>query len=84
MLGFVVPEVDNVSHQHNNINTMRRSLVKKQIPVLSLIGFTTLIPGVSYAGVLPTVPEIDGGVAAIAIGLTLGVVALIREHRRRK
>ena len=32
----------------------------------------------------PTVPEIDGGMAAIAIGLTVGVVALVREYRRKK
>jgi hypothetical protein len=35
-------------------------------------------------GVTPSVPEIDGGMAAIAIGLTVGIVALIREHRRKK
>lgn len=40
--------------------------------------------GSAHATTAPSVPEIDGGMAAIAIGLTLGVVALIREHRRKK
>ena len=30
------------------------------------------------------VPEIDAGTATIAIGLTVGIVALIREYRRKK
>ena len=58
--------------------------MKKPISATSLIGFLTLLSSTAHAGITPTVPEIDGGMAAIAIGLTLGVVALIREHRRKK
>jgi hypothetical protein len=32
----------------------------------------------------PAVPEINGGGAALALGLTVGVIALIREHRGSK
>ena len=38
----------------------------------------------AHATITPTVPEIDGGMGAIAIGLILGVLALVREHRRKK
>jgi len=31
-----------------------------------------------------TVPEIDGGSAMLAVGLTAGLVALIRERARKK
>jgi hypothetical protein len=33
---------------------------------------------------VPTVPEIDGGSAAIALGLTIAVAALIRDKSRSK
>ena len=57
--------------------------MKKLISVSSFIGLLALLSTAANAGTIP-VPEIDGGVAAIAIGLTIGVVALIREHRRKK
>jgi len=58
--------------------------MKKLITSTSLIGFLSMLSGSAHATLTPTVPEIDGGMAAIAIGLTVGVVALIREHHRRK
>ena len=57
--------------------------MKKQISVSLLIGPLTVISGTAYAAATP-VPEIDSGMAVIAIGLTAGIVALIREHRRKK
>ena len=42
-----------------------------------------MLSGNAHAGGT-TVPEINAGTAAIAIGLTAGIVALIREHRRKK
>ena len=57
--------------------------MKKPISVSPLIGLLTMLPGSANASV-PPVPEIDGGMAAIAIGLTVGIVALIREYRRKK
>ncbi|MEN8107451.1 MAG: hypothetical protein ABFS22_05530 [Pseudomonadota bacterium] len=58
--------------------------MKKLISATSLTGFLTLLSSTAHAGAAVIVPEIDGGMAAIAIGLTLGVVALVREHRRKK
>ena len=59
--------------------------MKKRISATSLTGFLALLSATAHAnGVTPSVPEIDGGMAAVAIGLTVGVVALIREFRRRK
>ena len=43
--------------------------MKKQISVSLLIGLLTVISGTAYAAATP-VPEIDGGMAVIAIGLT--------------
>lgn len=57
--------------------------MKKLISATSLIGVLNMLSSTAYASTEP-VPEIDGGMAAIAIGLTLGVVALVREHRRNK
>ena len=57
--------------------------MKKLISTTSLIGTLTLLSSMTHAGQEP-VPEIDGGMAAIAIGITVGVVALIREYRRKK
>jgi hypothetical protein len=36
------------------------------------------------AHALVMIPEIDGSMAAIALGLTAGMVALIRERRKGK
>ena len=58
--------------------------MKKLITSTSLLGLMALLSSTIHAGVQPTVPEIDGGMAAIAIGLTVGVVALVREYRRKK
>ena len=58
--------------------------MKKLISTTSLIGTLTLLSSTAHAGVPPQVPEIDAGMAAIAIGLTVGVVALVREYRRKK
>lgn len=58
--------------------------MKKLVSAFPQIGFLTLLSGTVHAAVTPSVPEIDGGMAAIGIGLTIGIVALIREHRRRK
>ena len=56
--------------------------MKKLIPVSPLIGLLALLSSTAHA--TPVVPEIDGSMAAIAIGLTVGIVALVREHRRKK
>ncbi|MEN8108326.1 MAG: hypothetical protein ABFS22_09990 [Pseudomonadota bacterium] len=58
--------------------------MKKLISVSPITGLLTMLSGNAHASVSIPVPEIDAGTAAIAIGLTLGVVALVREHRRRK
>ena len=42
------------------------------------------LSGYAHAVVTPAVPEIDGSMAAIALGMTAGVVALIRERRKSK
>jgi hypothetical protein len=57
--------------------------MKKMISVTPFIGFLTLLSSTAHA-TTPPVPEIDGGMAAIAIGLTAGIVAVIREYRRKK
>ena len=57
--------------------------MKKMISASPLIGLLTLMSSNAHA-TTPPVPEIDGGTAAIAIGLTVGIVALIREYRRKK
>ena len=43
-----------------------------------------LTSGVTFAAGGTAVPEIDGASTALAIGLTAGLVALVRERRRRK
>lgn len=58
--------------------------MKKLNLTIPVIGLTVLTSRIAHAGVVPTVPEIDAGMAATAIGLTVGILALIREHRRRK
>ena len=57
--------------------------MKKLISVSPLIGLLTMLSSTARAGDTP-VPEIDAGTSAIAIGLTVGIVALIREYRRKK
>ena len=57
--------------------------MKKMISVTPFIGFLTLLSSTAHA-TTPQVPEIDGGMAAIAIGLTVGIVAVVREYRRKK
>jgi hypothetical protein len=57
--------------------------LKRLITSVSLFSALAMLSGTNYAGDV-IVPEIDGGMTAIAIGLTVGVVALIREHRRKK
>ena len=58
--------------------------MKKLISVSPFIGFMSVLSGTAHATLTPPVPEIDAGMAVIAIGLTVGIVALIREHRRNK
>ena len=41
--------------------------MKKLISTTSLIGTLTLLSSTAHAGVTPQVPEIDAGMAAIAI-----------------
>ena len=53
----------------------------------TLIGLTYAFAGITFlAGNAHAVvvPEIDGSMAAIALGLTAGMVALIRERRKGK
>ena len=58
--------------------------MKMHISVYPIVGLLSMLSGSASAAVTPSVPEIDGGTAAIAIGLTVGIVALIRERRRKK
>jgi len=58
--------------------------MNKLIHRAAITGWLGMPFGSAYATTAPSVPEIDGGMAAIAIGLTVGVVVLIREHRRKK
>lgn len=58
--------------------------MRKLIYIASSVVWLTMPYGSAHATTAPSVPEIDGGMAAIAIGLTVGIVALIREHRRKK
>jgi len=56
---------------------MKKVLSFSATTVASLL----FLSGNAYA---VAVPEIDGSMAAIALGLTAGTVALIRERRKRK
>ena len=58
--------------------------MNKLISTTSLVGLLALLSNTAHAAGEIPVPEIDGGMATIAIGLTVGVVALIREYRRKK
>ena len=57
--------------------------MNKLVSVSPVIGLLVMASGSAYA-FSPQVPEIDTTTAAIAIGLAVVVVALIREHRRKK
>lgn len=59
-------------------------VMRKSIYLFPVIVSLTMYYGSVHATTTPTVPEIDGGIAAIGIGLTFAVVALVREHRRKK
>ena len=48
-----------------------------KVAALSLVGTMLTVQQASAAG--PVVPEMDGSGAIIAIGLVVGLVALIRE-----
>ena len=63
---------------------MRRLGMRKTDSTIPAIAFLTLLSSAAQQLVALAVPEIDAGTAAIAIGLTVGIVALIREHRRKK
>ncbi len=54
----------------------------KKILLMGLLG-AGLAAEQAFAGTV-TVPEIDGGGAVLAIGLTAGLLALIRERKRKK
>ena len=58
--------------------------MKKLISATPFIGILVSLSSTPLAAAEPSVPEIDAGTSAIAVGLTVGVVALIREYRRRK
>ena len=49
---------------------------------VSAVGCLLALSGSALAR--PEVPEIDGSMAAIAVGLTVGMVALMRERRKNK
>lgn len=55
--------------------------MKKLFSSTPLIALFALVSSNAYA---VAVPEIDGANAAVALGLTAGVIALVREYRRRK
>jgi len=54
--------------------------MNKMFSVFS-VGVLALISSSAYA---TAVPEIDGSNAAIGIGLTVGVLALVKEYCRKK
>jgi hypothetical protein len=56
--------------------------MSKFISLTPLVMMLTMLSSKAHA--IVAVPEIDGSNAAIAIGLTAGVVALVREYRRKK
>lgn len=57
-------------------------MIKSLYFMLAVTGSLLLSVGNAQAAV--EVPEIDGGMAAIALGLTAGLIALIRERRLAK
>jgi len=52
-----------------------------KMTITLVTAWSLLISSNAYAVV---VPEIDGANAMLGLGLVVGIVALIREHRRRK
>jgi hypothetical protein len=56
--------------------------MKKWISIAPPVSVFSLLSTAAYA--TPVVPEIDGSSAVVALGLTVGVIALIREYRRRQ
>ena len=58
-------------------------MMKNLIFTLPSIVIFSLLSAGAWAPPNP-VPEVDGGSAAIALGLTAGIIALIMEHRGRK
>ncbi len=51
---------------------------------LSSIPSLAIFSALSMSAQAAVVPEMDGSSAAIALGLTVGIVALIKETRGRK
>ena len=59
--------------------------MKKLIPTTSLVGLLTLLSNTAHAaGEIPQVPEIDRIAMLADERRSVGVVALIREYRRKK
>ena len=52
-----------------------------KMTIALLAAWSLLISANAYAVV---VPEIDGANSMLGLGLVVGIVALLREHRRRK
>ena len=50
---------------------------------ITLVTVWSLLVSSSAHAVVPIVPEIDGANSLLGLGLVAGIVALIREHRRR-
>jgi len=55
----------------------------KNILIINLIA-AGLAAEKAFATPAPMVPEVDGGVAGLDIGLTAGLVALIRARAKKK
>ena len=52
---------------------------------MALFATCSILPAVALAGAAAVrVPELDGGLAMLALALVAGVVALIKERRRVK
>lgn len=49
---------------------------------IGIAAVAALVAQPSFAGVITPIPELDGGVALIALGLTAAVVAVVRERMR--
>jgi hypothetical protein len=52
-----------------------------KMTIILVTVWSVLISSNAYALV---VPEIDGANSMLGLGLVVGIVALLREHRRRK
>lgn len=53
-----------------------------KMTIILVTAWSLLVSSSSHAVV--AVPEIDGANSMLGLGLVVGIVALIREHRRRK